>query len=334
MQMDVTKTWEDNSNKSSTLHDNSTLSKIKVSDDEEISINMLIIAIFLVSLSVTALFIAVFVCYIKANRFNNSGNTQRQSNGSESCDIYQNADIMRGGQPDDSQGIIANLPPSLPTERSRLPAHIPAIPEDDYLIPISAGELWRRDREEIRLLPPAPPPFPSELERLQLDGENAYTPVIPDDATPLLTPRPIHEITLDPQLCELREECGYVVPSSLLENSPQQTVTETDLPPEPREITQEGNKYQTRARTVVTSHGAVQQRPGMSAGRLLAEGASGSSDTRNETERPKITPRKRYRSECQVYLSPPIQHRSIHVSTSTPTLVVCIHTNHDNLTNI
>jgi hypothetical protein len=273
--------------------------------------------------------IAVLVCYCMVSRCRNPDNARRRRNGSESRDLYQNFDVRRNRLMGDSLETVVNRPLLLSPEMDRQSAGKPEIFEDDYLKPVTADSLWLRQMEEIRLLPPAPPPFPRELESIPCYGENAYTLVIPDDATPLLTPRPIHEITLDPQLCELREESGYVVPSSLLENYPQQTVTETDLPPEPREITQERNEYQTRARTVVRSHGAVEQRPSMSAGRSLAEGASGSSDTRNETERSNDTSNQIYRSSLQLFLAPPTQHRSTQVSTSTPTVVLCIRTNHD-----
>ena len=58
----------------------------------------------------------------------------------------------------------------------------------------------------------------------------------------------------------------------------------------------------------------------------LQQNASVSSDTQNETERSDDTEGRIYRSECQLYLSPPTQHRRPPVPTRRPTVVVCIHT--------
>jgi hypothetical protein len=318
----------------STFHENSTLRTTKFSEDEVNGIDTQLI-IIICSVSAVVLFITVIVCYCMANRCRNSGNTHRQRNGSESCDLYQNSEIIRYRQMEDYREIIVNGPLPLPPEMNRQPAGRPAIPEDDYLKPNSVDALWLRSKEEIRQLTPAPPVFPRDLERLPLDGEGAYTPVIADDEAPLLTPGPTHEITHNPPWCGLREESGYVVPSSLLENSLQQNVVETDLSPEPKEIKHKGNEYRKRARTVVTSHGAVQQCSDMSESRPLAEGASVSSDTRNETEMSKDTTRKLYRSSFHMNLSPPTKHRSIQIYTSTPNIAVYIRTNHDNFfTNI
>jgi hypothetical protein len=205
-------------------------------------------------------------------------------------------------------------------------ADTPAKPEDDYLQPIQVDSFWLRHKQEIERLPPAPPVFPPHLEHLPLEGEGAYTTVIADDETPLLPPSPMHEITHDPQLCELSEESGYMVPNSPTQTSLQQNVTETDHSPEPREIIHRRNGYQLIARAVVTPNGAEEQCQNTSRRRSLSESAAGSSATQNETENSEDTNGKIYRSTCQLYLSPPTKHRRLPVSTSKPTVVVCIHT--------
>jgi hypothetical protein len=279
------------------------------------------------SVLAVAVLIAALVCYCMWNRCRNPGNARRLRKESWSRNLYENTPITKGV----SEETLVNPPLLLHPEINREPADKPEIPEDIYLKPITVDQFWLRQREEIEKLPPAPPVYPSGLAILPVDGEGAYTIVLPDDATPLLPSSPTHEITHHPELYKLGEESGYVVPSSLLGNSVQQHVTETDFSPEPRGIRQSGKEYQIEARTVVAaSRRAAERSPDMSKGTSLAEGASVSNDTWNETERPKNTPSKIYRSSFQLFLSPPTQHRSTQVSTSTPTVVVCIRTNHDN----
>jgi hypothetical protein len=318
MQMASTGQPEGSNNRSSILHGNDTT---KGSEDPATTLITPQWIIVLTSVPCMVLFIAVLACYIKACRRRNSGNTHRQIV-SESGDLYQNVDITTGPQTVDSLETVANPQLPLLPEMNRPPAGQPEIPEDVYLKPITKDRLWFSRREEIERLPPAPPVFPGGLASLPVDGENAYTIVISDDTAPLLTPGPTHELTHHQPLRENREDdSGYVVPSSLAENSVQQNVTETDLSPEPKEIRQNGNECQMGAMTARTSCGAAELCPDMSDGTSLADGASVSNDTWNGTERPRNTPRKRYRSECQVILSPLTQHRSIQVSTSTPTLI-------------
>jgi hypothetical protein len=201
---------------------------------------------------------------------------------------------------------------------------IPAIPEDDYLRPIPVDASWLRRMEEIRQLPPALPVFPGYLDRLPLEG--AYTPVIRDDEAPLLPPSPMHEITNNQGLCVISEECGYMVPKSPTETSLQQNVTETDHSQVPRKVKHKGNEYKFTARAVVTPCGEEKQSQNRSKRRSLSESASVSSGPQNETEKSNDTKGKMYRSACQLYLSPPTQHRRPPVSTSKSTVVVYINT--------
>jgi hypothetical protein len=161
---------------------------------------------------------------------------------------------------------------------------------------------------------------------LLLDGEGAYTPVIPDDETPLVPPSPMHEIIHNQQLCKYSEESGYEVPISPTWTSLQQNVTEEDHSPEQRKIKRKGSEYKITARAVITPHGAEKQCPDTSKRRSLSECASVNSHTQNETEKSDDTKGKIYRSACQLYLSPPTQQRRTPVSTIKPTVVVCIHT--------
>jgi hypothetical protein len=220
-----------------------------------------------------------------------------------------------------------NRPLPQPPEKTRQSTGETAVPEDDYLLPIAVNSLWLKSREEIEKLPPAPPVFPRHLERLPLEGEGAYTPVIADDEAPLLSPSPMHEMTHDEQLCEPSEESGYMVPKSPTHTSLQQNVTETDHSSEPGKIRHKGNEYQTIARAVVTSHEAEKQCPNKSKRRSLSESATAHSNTQNETEKSNDTKGQMYRSTCQLYLSPPTQHRSPQASTSKATVVVYINTN-------
>lgn len=257
-----------------------------------------------------ALFTAVF-CYYMVTRCRNSGNPYRQRNESEREGLYQNSNIIKN-QKRDSLEIVVNRPlPQPPVEVRQSvvpplpqppvdPAVPPAVPEDDYLRPINS--FWDRHMEEIRKLPPPPPVFPRQLELLALDGEGAYTPVIPDDEAPILSPGSSHEIARDEQLCELREESGYVVPKSLTETSLQRSLSETDHPPELKEIKHMGSETQMRLRPVVTTPGALQQCPDMSESRSFTRDASLSSATKNKTENSKETKRKTYRSSCHLYL--------------------------------
>jgi hypothetical protein len=308
---------EDSGSKTATsdLHNNNSTTYILNFSGETLLICLVVLAL------VVAVLITAVVCYCRCR---NQGNAHRKRKESESSNLYQNAGLIRRV---DSQETVVNPPLPLSPVMNRPPAGQPEINEDLYLRPITADQFWLRRREEIERLPPPPPVFPRGLATLPVDGENAYTIVISDDEAPLLTPGPTHELTHHPELREFGEESGYVVPSSLLGNSVQQNVTGTDFSPEPREIRQNGSKMV--ARTVVTSCGGAERSPNMSDGRLSAGGSSVSSDTRNETERPRSTSSKIYRSSFQLFLSPPTQHRSTQVSTSTPTVVVCIRTNHD-----
>jgi hypothetical protein len=240
--------------------------------------------------------------------------------------LYQNSETIRDRLAGDSLETIVNRPLLPPPETNRQSAGITAIPEDDYLKPIQVDSFWHRHIKEIRQLPPAPPVFPRHLERLPLHGEGAYTPVIPDDEAPLLSPGPMHEITHDQQLCEFSEESGYMVPMSPTQSSLQQNVTETDHSPGPRKIKHKGNEYQMIARAVVTPHGTVQRCPNKSKRRSLSESDSVNNVKQNETEESKDTKGTIYRSACQLYLAPPTRQRRLPVSTSKPTVVVYINT--------
>jgi len=284
-----------------------------------------ILILIVVSVSAIAFLIAVLVCYKITNCCRNSSNTHRQLNQSERCELYQNSKTIRDRLRVDSLETIVNRPLPHPPEMNRQSAGITAIPEDEYLTPIPVDSLWLRHREEIRQLPPAPPVFPGHLERLPLDGEGTYIPVLPDDEAPLLSPGPMHEITLDQELCGLGEESGYMVPNSPTQTSLQQNVTETDHSAGPRKIKHKGNEYQMTARAVVTPNRAEKQCPDTSK-RSFSETDSVNRAKQNETEESKDTKDKIYRSTCQVYLSPPTQHRRLPMSTSKPTVVVCIHT--------
>jgi hypothetical protein len=282
-----------------------------------------VLIILIVSVSAIVFLITVLVCYSITKRCRNSGNRHRKLEPSKKCELYQNSAIRRDRMAGDSLETIVNRPlPHLPDINGQSPA-IPAIPEDDYVPPIKVDSHWLRRMQEIRQLPPAPPVFPGHLERLPLDGEGAYTPVIPDDEAPLLSPGPMREITLDQQLGELNEESGYVVPRSPTQTFLQQNVT--DHSPGPKEIKYRGNEYKVVARAVVTPNGEEKQRPSTSKRRSLSESASVSSATQNETEKSKDTEGKKYLSTCQLYLSPPTQHRRLPVPSSKPTVVVCIH---------
>jgi len=273
-----------------------------------------------------ALLIGALVCYIKMKRWRKSRNTHRQLNESERCDLYQNSRTIRDRLGNDYLETVVNRPLPLPPEMNRQSASKPVAPEDDYLTPIPVDSHWLRRLEEIRQLPPAPPVFPGQLGRLQLDGEGAYTLVIPDDEAPLLSPGPMHDITHDQQSGEFSEESGYMVPNSPTLTSLQQNISETDHSTGLSKMKQKGSEYQITARAVVTPQGAEQQCPNTSKRRSVSESAAVSSATRNETEESNDTKGKIYRSTCQLYLSPPTQHRKLSVPSSKPTVVVCIHT--------
>jgi hypothetical protein len=284
------------------------------------------IIIIVCSVSAIVFLIAALVCYKIAERWRKSRNRHRQLNESEICDLYQNSRTIRDRQGNDYLETVVNRPLPIPPEMNRQSEGKPAVPEDDYLRPIPVDSHWLRHLQEIRQLPPAPPVFPRHLERLPLDGEGAYIPVIRDDEAPLLSPGPMHDITHDQQSVELSEESGYMVPNSPTQTSLQQNVPETDHSTGQRRRKHNGNEYQITAMAVVTPQGAEQQCSNTSKRRSVSESAAVSSDKQNETEESKDTKGKIYRSTCQLYLSPPTQHRRLPVSTSKPTVVVCIHT--------
>jgi hypothetical protein len=271
-----------------------------------------------------AIIIIVLVCLCMVNHCINSGKTHRRRSRSEKYKLYQNSTITRDRLVDDSLETNVNRPlPPLP-EMNGQPARIPVIPEDDYLRPISVNSFWLKKVEEIRQLPPAPPVFPRQLERLLLDGEGAYAPVIPDDEAPLLLPGSMHEFTYNQQQCEDSEECGYMVPKWPIGTSLPQNVNETDHSPKQKEIKHKGREFQMKAMAVITPHEAEQQCPDKSKSRSLLEGSSISSATQNETENSKDTKDKIFRGTWQLCLSPPTQQRRLPVSTGTPTVVVDI----------
>ena len=285
-----------------------------------------IIIIVVVSVSAFVFLIAVLVCYKTTKRCRRSDNKHRQLNESEQCDLYQNVRTIRDRLAGDSLETVVNRPLPHPPDMNRQSAGKPEVPEDDYLSPIPVDSHWLRHLEELRQLPPAPPVYPGQLERLPLDGEGTYIPVIADDEAPLLSPGQRHEITHDQQSCESEDESGYMVPKSPTQTSLQQNVTETDHSTGQRKIKHKGNEYQITARAVVTPQGAEQQCQNKSKRRSVSESAASSSATQNETEESKDTKDKIYRSTCQLLLSPPTQQRRPPVSTSKPTVVVCIHT--------
>jgi hypothetical protein len=324
--MDTYELWEDNSNWNSTFYDSSTLGTIMGSEGE-FKITEIRKIIMTCALCAIAIIIAVFFCCYMVNRCRNSGKITRRRGRNEKCELYQNFAIIRDKLVADSLETIVNRPLPHPPDKNRQSEGIPAIHEDDYLTPIHGDQFWLRRLQEIRQLPPAPPLFPRQLERLPLDGEGVYTPLIHDDEAPLLPPGPMHEITHNQELCELSEESGYVMPKSPTETSLQQNVTETDHSEVPRKVKRKGSEYQITARAVVTPHGAEKQCRIRSKRRSLSESASVSSGTQNETEKSNDTKDKIYRSACQLYLSPPTQHRRPPISTSKPTVVVYINTN-------
>jgi hypothetical protein len=285
-----------------------------------------IVKICVIVLVFTVCLIAALVCCKITNCCRKSGNPHRQLNRSEGRDFYENSTIIRGRRVGDSLETIVNRPLLHPPDKNRQSGGIPAIHEDDYLPPIQGDSFWLRCREEIRQLPPAPPVFPGQLGRLLLDGEGAYTPVIPDDEAPLLSPGPMHEITHNQQLFENSKESGYEVPISPTRPSLQQNVTEADHSQVPRKIKRKGSEYQFTARAVVMPHGAEKQCSNKPKRRSVSENASVSSDKQTETERSDDTKGKMFRSACQLYLSPPTQHRKPPVPTRKPTVVVRIHT--------
>ena len=281
--------------------------------------------ICIVAAVVLVFLITVFVCIYKLrNRCRNPGNRHRRLN---QIDVYENSTITRGGLAGVSLETLVNRPLPLLPEINRDSAGVPAVPEDDYVAPITVDTFWIKSREEIEKLPPAPPVFPVHLERLQLEGEGAYTPVIPEDEAPLLSPGPMHEIPHNLQFCESSEESGYMVPRSPAHTSLQQNVTETDHSTQTRKIKRKGSEYKMIAKAVVTSHEAEKQCPNTSKRRSLSEGATVNSAKRNGKEKSKDTKGQVYRSACQLYLSPPTQPRSPQASTSTATVVVYINTN-------
>ena len=324
--MDTTEIWEGNSNWSSTLHYSSTVTTTNVS---EVEFKITDLRLYIVTGTVCAIVIIIIAglaCCCVTNRCRNSGKTHRRRSRSEQCDLYQNSRTIRDRLADGYLETVVNRPLPRPPEMNRQSAGKPEVPEDDYLSPIPVDSHWLRRLEEIRQLPPAPPVFPGQLERLPLDGEGAYIPVIADDEAPLLSPGPMHEITHDQQSCESDDESGYMVPKSPTQTSLQQNVTETDHSTGQRKIKHNGNEYQITARAVVTPQGAEQISRNKSKRRSVSESAAVSSATQNETEESKDTKDKIYRSTCQLLLSPPTQQRRPPVSTSKPTVVVCIHT--------
>ena len=221
--MDTTELWGDKWNKSSALDDSNTFRKGMGSNN--VFSNPVIVTFFVIcSVCAVAIFISVFAfrCYVNHRR--NSSNIHRRRNRSETCELYQNSETIRERLAGVSLETLVNRPlPTLP-EENRQSAGVPAVPENPYLSPIPVDALWLKSREEIERLPPAPPVFPVHLERLPLEGEGAYTPVIPEDEAPLLSPGPMHEIAHNLQLCESSEESGYMVPRSPAHTSLQQNV--------------------------------------------------------------------------------------------------------------
>jgi len=297
-------------------------------EDANLSLAEIIVISIVASVCAIVFLIAVFVCFYKLrNRCRNSGNKHRRLNQSETCDLYQNSTITRDGLAGVSLETLVNRPlPHLP-EINKDSTGVPTVPEDDYVTPITKDAFWLKSREEIQKLPPAPPVFPVHLERFQLEGEGAYTPVIPDDEAPLLSPGPTHEIAHNLQFCESNEESGYMVPRSPAHTSLQQNVTETHHSTQTRKMKRKGSEYQMIAKAVVTSHEAEKQCRNTSNRRSLSESATVNSAAQSETEKSKDTKGQVYRSTCQLYLSPPTQHRSPQASTSTATVVVYINTN-------
>jgi hypothetical protein len=212
--MDTYKQWEGNSNWDATFYENSTFGTIMGSENEfkitEIRNHIIICAVCCI-----ATVLAVLFCCCMVNRCRNSGKTTRRRSRSEICEFNQNSAVIRNRLAGVSVETIVNRPLPLPPDMNRQSGGIPAIPENDYMTPRQGDSFWHMHLEEISQLPPAPPVFPGQLQLLQLEGEGAYTVVIPDDETSLLPPSPMHEFSHNQELREYSEESAYEVPNLL-----------------------------------------------------------------------------------------------------------------------
>jgi hypothetical protein len=282
-----------------------TLPKISSLSTEEI------VLISAASLYIIAYLIAVLVCYCKICRRRNLHKTHRKGKDRERCELYKNSPIKRGRLTDASLETIVNRPLPQPPEMNRESAGTSTVTEGAYETPVTANSIWLNHLEEIRKLPPAPPVFPTYLERLLLDGEGAYISLISEDEAPLLSPGPMHEITQEQELCGPSEKYGYLVPKSLLETSVQQIVNETDRYTKQKEIKHEGNEHQIKLRSLVAYRGTVQKSPVISEKTVsFLEVSSVSSSTQKKTEMSNDTECRIFRSSIQLQLSPPTQNTS------------------------
>ena len=115
-----------------------------------------------------------------------------------------------------SENTFLNRPlPPLPAELSN---------NDDYEPP--RAYFVNRNLEEIRMLPPPPPVFPSELATRQMDGEGAYLRFIPEDEPQRIPPKWCY---LTPEQCEELENVDYLLPRQVVQkwNQPSSYVEET-----------------------------------------------------------------------------------------------------------
>jgi hypothetical protein len=173
--------------------------------------------ILVVSAGISILCIVIIIGYIIFTRLKpkRTNKKNRERKDSDRNFLYQNLNRNRTLTIGDSVETLENRPlPQLPVQTE----HMIDTSAEDYMVPTPLS--WRdRQREEIENLPPAPPVYPEQLANLPHDGEGAYTTLISDDASSLLPPRTLHEISSDEQLPETSEENGYIAPRRFRQGS-------------------------------------------------------------------------------------------------------------------
>lgn len=199
--------------------------------------------------------------------------------------------------------------------------------ENGYLVPISSFRY--RYENEIRNLPPAPPVFPRYLANLPLEGEGSYISVISDDEAQLLPPSSPCEICLDRTSSEIYEEDGYVQPRQIRNISVETSSSEAVSLKKLKEIKDNKHQKPVRMSPDITTQRAPENSQDISECKSYnAKDGSTTNITEIMSETSNEAKDKIYRSTLQIHLSPPTRRGPVSASTSTATVLVCIHTDY------
>jgi hypothetical protein len=317
-------------------------------DDAKYTVMLVLIG----SVCVVILFLVLSFGYVTMirSKCQTSSTKSRQRKDSEESGVYQNTNTKpskKSRQRKDSEesGVYHNTHTNLnvwngDSMKTHMYRQLPQLPveakssvdrddgeENDYLVPTLPFRY--RYENEIRNLPPAPPVFPKYLANLPLEGEGSYISVISDDEAQLLPPSSPCEISLDRNSSEIYEENGYVRPRDIRKISIETSSSETESSKKLKTIKDNEHQNPMRVSPDITTQRAPKESQDISECRSYnAEDVFTTNIAEIESGTSNYEEVKRFRSTLQIHLTPPTRPNPVSVSTSTATVLVCIHTDY------